>query len=112
MKSLKQSLYRWLMSRRIKTQESEGRFTVQTMLGEQVISRVGIPDPFIYTRINISWYHLLVSLLLHGEMEITISINADKEVVDYVLEVDPDYIGTPKRRAEFDQAVQRALESF
>lgn len=106
------SLYHWLMAKRIKLRETDGKpYMVTTFLDDYMVSSVGIDDPFIHTRLKVGWYHLLLALLFRRRLDILVIVNADPATINYVLEANPDYL-SPARRVLFNASMEDALGAF
>lgn len=73
-------------------------------------------DPFITTRVTIGWRDR-VKCLLRRRCEVTVSVGGDRDRVERVLELDPDYLGppgSPSREAwniELNAALHRYAEA-
>lgn len=69
-----------------------------------------MPDPFHTTMIRPRGWRVLRDVLLR-RYEIVVRVGADRETVERVSELDPDYKGAPgsKRRAEWDAELEGAL---
>lgn len=72
-----------------------------------------LTDPFHNTRVHIAWRDL-VRMLLRGHGEVTVSVSGDRDIVERVLELDPDYLGPPgsPSRTAWNAQLQGALHAF
>lgn len=91
--------------------EKGDRFTVETRVAGRRVSITRITDPFARQRLYIGWRDLLCGLL-RRRLVIETIISGDSEIVEDVMELNADYLGTQhsSRRQEWNAGVQRALE--
>jgi len=94
--------------------ETPPTYNITTFVNGHVIGEFmkSIPDPFVSSTTTVGFRDVLRSLLRHGHVRVQISVGGDKETVDRVLELDPEYLATPRRRVEQKARMQAALSSF
>ena len=88
------------------------RYHVTTTLNGRVLEwEKRIADPFVTTRVTVGWRDLLRSLR-HGRLVVGVHVSADREVIEDVMELDANYLGTNcTRRDEFNAGIQSAISS-
>jgi hypothetical protein len=70
-----------------------------------------IDDPFGHFTVYVGWRDLLRALL-HRVLVVDVLVGADREVMEDVLELDANYLGTNcTRRDEFNAGIQSAISS-
>ena len=91
-------------------QATGDRYNVDTRVGDRHVSHVPCRDPFVHHRVVVGWRDLLRGLL-RGRLEVTVVVGGDSSVVEDVLELDADYLGTNcTRRDQFNAKLHQALE--
>lgn len=90
------------------------RYHVSTFVDDRVVAfQEPLSDPFVLHRVTVGWRDLLRGLLLRRRLEVTVNIGGDRQMVEDVLELDGDYLGTNcTRRDEFDVALGASLSTF
>lgn len=89
------------------------RFLVDTAVGGRALPTVEMPDPFMHHRVTVGLRDLLRGLL-RRRLEVIVTVSADPEMVEDVLELNADYLGLMKstRREEWNAHLQRSLGDF
>lgn len=94
--------------------ETGDRFLVLSRVNGRTIREQLITDPFIRTRITVSWRDLLKSLLRWKRLEIEVHVHGDPAITEDVMELDANYLGlqTSTRRQKFNERLNVSLEDF
>jgi hypothetical protein len=89
------------------------RFLVATSVGGKALPTVETTDPFVHHRISVGWPDLLRGLL-RRRLEVIVAISADPDMVEDVMELNADYLGTMSstRRQEWNAQLERGLGDF
>lgn len=95
------------------SRETGPRYYVSAFVhGRPVTWRKPIDDPFVSTEITIGWPDLLRALL-RRHLVVRFQVDADRELVEDVLELDGNYLGINNtRRAEFNAQILAALDDM
>jgi hypothetical protein len=94
------------------SRETGPRYWVTTRVGDRVIAfHQPLDDPFARTWVNLSVRDLLLGVLRRG-LKVEVTIGADSDVMDDVLELDSNQLVLGRtRRAEFNGQLHRALST-
>jgi len=96
------------------SRETGPRYYLSTFVhGRSLDWRKPIDDPFVSTEITIGWPDLLRALL-RRRLLVRFQVDADRELVEDVLELDGNYLGLPNctRRSEFNGQIHAALSDM
>lgn len=85
------------------TSNSAAAYTVEVRENDQRLSMESIVDPFIHTRVRPRGWRVALAVL-RRRYEIVVIVGGDRERVEEVMKLDPDYLG-PHNRAEFMQGL-------
>ncbi len=87
-----------------------GAYTLATREMDRLISKTQECDPFIVHRIRPRGWRVVRDVLLR-RYELTVTIDADRALVERVLELNPDYLGPPgsPSRNAWNMRLQAAL---
>jgi hypothetical protein len=93
--------------------EPQQRYSVAVWENGTILDRHPITDPFIRTTVRPRGWRVALMVLL-GRYEVRVTVSADSETVERVLELDPDYLGAygSNRRKAWDASLNEALASF
>jgi len=93
--------------------ETGPRYHVTTWLNGRVITwEHRVDDPFVRQTVTVGWRDLLRSLL-RRELIVKVSVGADRDVMEDVLELDANALGyNCTRRDEFNGSLNAALSAF
>lgn len=88
-------------------------YHVTTRLNDRVIAwQKPLDDPFVRHTVHVGWRDLLRSLL-RRELVVEVLIGADKQVMEDVLELNDNYLGTNcTRRDEFNGSLNAAMSNL
>lgn len=80
------------------------RYHVTSKVNGRVATwRQPVPDPFVRTQVFVMGWRDLLGALLRHRMVVEVLVGGDPEVVEDVMELDANYLGTNcTRRDEFD----------
>lgn len=94
-------------------QETGDRFTVEVRECGKRLSLETLADPFIHTKVRPRGWRVALAVL-RGRYEVLVHVSGDDEIVEDVMELNSDYLGTMQstRRAEWDAAMERSLGDF
>lgn len=87
-----------------------GPYFVETRENDRVLAREPIPDPFIHTKLHPRGWRAAWAVL-RGRYEVSVLVSADKDTIERVFLLDPDYLGRkggPRRKA-WDASFHEAL---
>lgn len=88
-------------------------WVTSTLNGRPVTFRQPIEDPFARTTVHIGWRDLLASLITRRGMEVAVTVGGDRDVIEDVLELDDNYLGTNcTRRDTFNSHINERLGSI
>jgi len=95
------------------SRETGPRYYLSTFVrGRSLDWRKPIDDPFVSTEITIGWPDLLRALL-RRRLVVRVQVDADRDLVEDVLELDGNYLGPNcTRRAEFNGQILAALDEM
>lgn len=95
------------------SRETGPRYHVTTWINRRVIVwEHRVDDPFVRQTVHVSWRDLLRSLL-RRELVVEVSVGADRDVMEDVLELDANALGyNCTRRDEFSGSLNAALSAF
>jgi hypothetical protein len=91
------------------------RFTVEYSInGVRLGEPTSITDPFVSGRVTIGWHDLLRCLLRFCATTVEITVRGDAEIVEDVLELDANYLGTHSstRRKAFKARLESSLRDL
>ena len=89
--------------------ETGDRYAIVTRVGGRLISNTPLVDPFVFHRVTIGWRDLARGLL-RRRLIVQMQLSGDSEIVEDVLELNADYLGTNcTRRDEFNASLHAAL---
>lgn len=90
--------------------ETGDRYSVETRLDGHRLSLTPIRDPFVNHRVTIGWRDLLRGLL-RRRLVVEVLVDADRELVEDICELDDDYAGRhdSTRRAEWREQIETGL---
>lgn len=94
--------------------ETGPRFHVTTWVNDRVVGEMHkpIPDPFVYTTVEVDWRDLLRGLL-RRRLRVCVNVGGAPEVIEDVMELDDNYLGPNcTRRDEFGVVLGAALSTF
>lgn len=93
--------------------ETGPRYHVTTWVGGRVVEwEHRVDDPFVRQTVTVGWRDLLRSLL-RRELVVEVSVGADRDVIEDVLELDANSLGyNCTRRDEFNGSINAALSAF
>lgn len=93
--------------------ESRQRYSVAVWENDSLLDRHPITDPFIHTTVRPRGWRLAL-MVLFGRYELRVAVNGDPEIVEHVLELNPDYLGAwgSKRREAWNASLNESLRSF
>ena len=81
--------------------------------GEALVFQHPIDDPFVRQTVVVTWPGLLTSLLRFRRLTVEILIGGDREVIEDVLELDDNYLGTNcTRRDAFNSHVNERIAAL
>jgi hypothetical protein len=88
------------------SRETGPRYSITTTINGRVLEwQKPIEDPFVRQVVHVGWRDLLRGLL-HRDLVVEVRVDGDRDVVEDVLELDGNYLGTNcTRRDEFNTAV-------
>lgn len=95
--------------------ETGPRYWVTTSINDRVVGefRKPIPDPFARTTVRVSGWQALLATLLGRRLVVEVTIGADGELMNDVLELDDQtLIRGRTRHAAFQQAMHGKLARF
>lgn len=89
---------------------SRPAYTVEIRENGHRLSVERIVDPFVSASIKPRGWRAALDALL-GRLEVEIIVGGDKDRVEAVMELDPDYLGPPgsESRTAWDAQINRAL---
>ncbi len=89
------------------------RFSVGTAVAGRALPTVEMPDPFMYHRVTVGWRDLLRGLF-RRHLEVIVTVTADPDMVEDVLELNADYLGITRstRRQEWNAHLECSLSDF
>lgn len=95
------------------SRETGPRYHITTRLGDRTIAfQERIPDPFARHTVTVGWRDLLRGLW-RRELKVTVIIDADRDLMEDVLELDDNYLGANcTRRDAFNSHVNEAIGRF
>lgn len=79
--------------------DSRPSYQVTTSLNSQSVRAQKVPDPFARTRVVVGWRDVLRSAFHWRRLVVEVSVDADRETIERVLELDPNYVRLPGREA-------------
>lgn len=93
------------------SQETGERFYVTTQVGDRTITfQRRIPDPFVRTTVHVGIWDALRAMLRLRRVEVTVTVGADPDLVNDVLELDYNtLVPNSTRQQEWDQHVRDVL---
>lgn len=93
--------------------ERRAPYRIEVRENGHVMDARAIVDPFIHTRIVPRGWRAAWNALW-GRTEFTVVVDAEPEIIEQVLELDPDYLGAwgSERRRAWDRQMQNALQNF
>lgn len=91
--------------------ETGDRFTVESRVDDRRISFDTTVDPFVNATVHVGWKDLLRGLL-RGNLDVTVIVSGDREIVEDVCELNADYLGLrdSTRNRAFRADLQKAME--
>jgi hypothetical protein len=94
-------------------QETGDRYHVTTRIDNRTIAlHEPVADPFVSHRVTVGWRDLLRGLA-RRRLEVTVLVGGDSEIVEDVMELNADYLGSNcTRRDEFNVTLNASLETF
>lgn len=96
------------------SRETGDRYWVTTWVGKKLVTwQYGIGDPFVRQTVHIGWRDLLKGLLRRS-LDVVVTVGADIDLVNDVMELDANTL-TPNstRREEWNAGMnQRLVRSF
>lgn len=92
------------------SRETGPRYHLSTFVNGRTLDwEKPLDDPFVTTVVTVGWPDLLRALL-RRRLTVRFQVNADRDLIEDVLELDANYLGINcTRRAEFNGQIQRAL---
>ena len=76
------------------SRETGDRYHVTTRVsGRTVTFQHRVPDPFVRQTVHVGWRDLLLGLVKRG-LVVEVLVDGDRDVVEDVLELNDDYLGT------------------
>lgn len=95
------------------SRETGPRYHVTASVNDRTVTFMEpMPDPFHHTRVVVGWRDLVRSLL-RRRLEVVVMVGADPSMVEDVMELDDNYLGSHcTRRDEFRVVLGAALETF
>lgn len=84
-----------------------------TVNGYPIEFRNPLPDPFARTKVTVSWADTLRALIRGRHVVVEVTIGADRELMNDVLELDDQtLIAGRTRKAAFDQSIHQKLAAI
>ncbi len=87
------------------------RYTLTVFVGGRVLDwEYPMADPFHRTTVTLGWRDLLRGLIRRS-LDVEVKVSADREMIEQVLLLDPDWLGrsdSPRRKA-FNAQLMRAV---
>lgn len=93
--------------------ESVPSYTIEYRENDRRLSVEPMPDPFVTATVHVRGWRNALKVLLR-RYTVTAIVSADRETVERVFELNPDYLGArgSERREAWNAQLQHALERF